>query len=278
MIAPEQQTIRDALLARAASETLIMGILNTTPDSFSDGGQFDAVETALAHAEQMQADGADMIDIGGESTRPGADPVPLQTERARTLPVIEALFAQHSAPLSIDTYKADMARDAVRAGAVLINDVTGLRGDGDMANAVAETGAAIVVTYNRGAIDPSISLVDDMRAFFDETFALTSTAGIPRDHIWLDPGVGFAKTLDQNFEAVRRIDMLLDYGRPILVGLSRKSFIGLTLDRPVDQRLAGTLAAHMRAVDKGARIVRAHDIAAHKDALAIMKRLDNTTE
>ncbi|MDJ0919560.1 MAG: dihydropteroate synthase [Henriciella sp.] len=271
---PAQSDRRDRLFAAARQKTLIMGILNTTPDSFSDGGQFNRTETALQQARKMVSEGADIIDIGGESTRPGATVISEDEELARVLPVIEALSSQSATPLSIDTYKAEVAQRAVEAGAVLINDISGMRRDPDMAQVVADTGAGIVITYNRGEIGEDIDLRSDMQSFFDRAFEQAAEARIPKANIWLDPGVGFAKTLTQNFDALRHMDVMLEYDCPVLVGLSRKSFIGLTLDRPVDERLPGTLAAHLFAVANGARVVRAHDVAAHRDALTIFEQLE----
>ncbi|MEO0550999.1 MAG: dihydropteroate synthase [Pseudomonadota bacterium] len=271
---PQQTQRRDQILERARQETLLMGVLNATPDSFSDGGQFDRLEAAMAQASKMIDEGADILDIGGESTRPGASLIPAEEELARTLPVIKALSKQTDVPISIDTYKAGVARQAVEAGAVIVNDISGLQRDPDMASVVADTDAVVVVTYNRGEADASINLHDDTKSFFDRIFEQAEQAGIPRSHIWLDPGVGFAKTLEQNFQILKMMDLLTAYDCPVLVGLSRKSFIGLTLDKPVDERLPGTLAAHLYSVAQGARIVRAHDIGAHRDALMIMERLE----
>ncbi|MEM9938598.1 MAG: dihydropteroate synthase [Pseudomonadota bacterium] len=271
---PQQTQRRDQILERARQETLLMGVLNATPDSFSDGGQFAQLETAMAQASKMIDEGADILDIGGESTRPGASVIPAEEELARTLPVIKTLSKQTDVPISIDTYKADVARQAVDAGAVIVNDISGLQRDPDMASVVADTDAVVVVTYNRGEADTSINLHDDAKSFFDRIFEQAEQAGIPRSHIWLDPGVGFAKTLEQNFQILKMMDLLTAYDCPVLVGLSRKSFIGLTLDKPVDERLPGTLAAHLYSVAQGARIVRAHDIGAHRDAVTIMERLE----
>ena len=268
-----RSSIRDDLLDTAQSRTLLMGILNTTPDSFSDGGQFNTTDIAVSHAQAMIAEGADIIDIGGESTRPGATIVSAEEEISRTEHIIRNLFSMGSPPLSIDTYKASVARRACEAGCVIINDVWGMTRDEDMARTVADTGSIVVVTYNRGQAEDSINLVDDAHHFFDHAFDTAARAGIPREHIWLDPGVGFSKTLAQNFEILRRLDVLCDYERPILVGLSRKSFIGLTLDRAVDQRLPGTLAANLAAMHRGAGILRVHDIAAHRDALIMHDKL-----
>ena len=265
---------RDALLARVKGAPAIMGILNVTPDSFSDGGRHNTLEAAEAQALQMLQQGANLIDVGGESTRPGATPVPAEEEMARVLPVIQHLSRRMDAPVSIDTVKADVARAAVEAGAVLINDVTGLTGDPEMAAAVAETGAAVVVTYHRGETDPGIDVVSDMLGFFDRAFDIAAREGIPRDRIWLDPGVGFAKTPEQNLKVIANLAALAPYGCPVLVGLSRKSFIGHVTGRPVGERLAGTLTAHLLALQQGARVLRVHDVAEHADMLRLWQAIE----
>jgi dihydropteroate synthase len=266
--------LRDEILARARAQVLIMGILNVTPDSFSDGGQFLDAPAAVAQAAAMADDGADILDVGGESTRPGADPVSADDEAARVLSVIPALCEDPTRIVSIDTYKASVARAAASAGAVIINDVWGLTRDDDMARAVADTASAVVVTYNRGKADASLNLVDDMRAFFDDAFAVAREAGIPREYVIVDPGVGFGKTWEQNFAVLSRLDVLLDFGVPVLVGVSRKSFIGKLLDREVGDRLIGSLAAGLASVQRGASILRVHDVAAHADALKMWTAIE----
>lgn len=263
------------MLHTAEKETLLMGILNTTPDSFSDGGEFVTTDRALEQAETLFADGADIIDIGGESTRPGAVPVSEEDERMRTLELVSILFDRGVGPISIDTYKAAIARDAAAAGAVLINDVWGMTRDDNMAATVAATQSAVVITYNRGEADPTVDIIDDMHQFFQRAFETARSVGIPNEHIWLDPGVGFSKTLEQNFEVLRRLDVVQSFDRPVLVGLSRKSIIGLTLDQPVDQRLAGTLGAHLAALQRGARILRVHDVREHADAIKMFNLIQN---
>lgn len=274
----KRNEIRDELLHRAEREVLLMGILNTTPDSFSDGGRFESADPALNHAKRMVEEGATIIDVGGESTRPGAEPVSEADERVRTIEIVSELADSSIGPVSIDTYKSVIAMEAAEAGAVLVNDISGMTRDVDMAQAVATTESAVVITYNRGIADRNINLVDDMNIFFRERFKVAEDAGIPSNHIWLDPGVGFSKTLEQNMEVIQRLDVLKDFGRPILVGLSRKSLIGLTLDRPVENRLAGTLGAHIAALEKGAGILRVHDVWEHADAMKmhafLMEKLD----
>lgn len=263
------RAIRDTVLSRAARGPLIMGILNVTPDSFSDGGQTVEPQAALARALEMSADGADIVDVGGESTRPGADFVSEAVELGRIEHVISSVCEATNAPVSVDTYKSGVAHAAAGAGAVIVNDVWGMTRDAGMASVVAETECALVVTYNRGATDEAINLVDDMRDFFDRALKTAAAAGIPRHHLILDPGLGFAKTYKQNYMALARLDVLQDYKLPILVGVSRKSFIGRLLNRTVDQRLAGTVAANLAALRSGATILRVHDVAAHRDAISV---------
>jgi dihydropteroate synthase len=266
--------LRDEILARAKDQVLLMGILNVTPDSFSDGGMFVDPRAALEQAEALDGAGADIIDVGGESTRPGAAPVSAEDETARVLAVIPGLCASYSRIVSIDTYKAEVARAAVEAGAVIINDVWGMTRDLGMAQVVAETESAVIVTYNRGDIQPDINIPDDMRDFFANAFAMAAAAGIPREHVILDPGVGFGKSWQQNFDVLARLDVLMDFGAPVLVGVSRKSFIGRLLRREVDDRLIGTLAAGLASVQRGATILRVHDVREHADALKMLKAID----
>lgn len=261
------------MLHAATVRPLIMGILNVTPDSFSDGGKYNHASAAITHAQKMVAAGADILDIGGESTRPGADVVSPEEELFRVISIIEQLVEKALAPISIDTYKARIAQQAANSGAVLINDISGLTRDPDMARTVVQTESAVVITYNRGETANSINLIDDTRAFFDQAFEQAANAGIPKAHIWLDPGIGFAKTQLQNFEILRRLDVLQDYGCPVLVGLSRKSFIDFLLDRPLDARLPGTLAANLFALHKGAKIFRVHDVREHNDAIKLQTSL-----
>lgn len=264
---------RDQLLEKVQHENLLMGVLNTTPDSFSDGGKFSCLENALRRARSMVRGGANIVDVGGESTRPGAARVSATEELIRVSDIIRKLVEDNLAPVSIDTYKARVARQAAHAGAVIINDVSGMTFDDAMADTVAETESIIVVTYNRAAVDEQIDIVDDARRFFERAFEKAHHANIPKRHIWLDPGIGFAKTLDQNFEILRRIDEICEYAHPVLVGVSRKSFIGNTLNRSVHARLPGTLAAGLAALNKGARVLRVHDVRAHKDAMKINQLL-----
>lgn len=244
-----------------------MGILNATPDSFSDGGLWEAVSDGISRAQQLEAEGCDVVDIGGESTRPGATPVPESEEIARVIPLLRALKEKTSMALSIDTYKAAVARQAVEAGAILVNDVWGLQRDPDMAAVIAETEAAVVVMHNRQETDPSLDIMDDVRRFLDKSLELAVTAGIPLSRIIVDPGVGFGKTPEQSMQCIHRLDELLQwYDLPVLLGLSRKRFIGHVLDKDVSDRLNGTLAANVIGLTRGARILRVHDVAEHVDA------------
>ncbi|MFC3131859.1 dihydropteroate synthase [Microbaculum marinum] len=259
--------------AGAARRTLIMGILNVTPDSFSDGGRFAAVDAAIAQARRMAAEGADILDIGGESTRPGYEPVDTATELARVLPVIEAVAPDLGVPLSIDTRKADVAAAVVAAGARMVNDVWGLQRDERLARVAAEAGVDVVAMHNRDEIDAAIDIVDDMRRFFDRTIAIARAAGIGDDRLVLDPGIGFGKTLAQNLVAVRRLPEIRALGFRVLLGVSRKSSIGRILDRPVGERLIGTVAMNVWAMRDNVDIIRVHDVAEHVDAMKIVDAL-----
>jgi dihydropteroate synthase len=270
-----RHTVRDDFLHKlSAGRVLIMGILNVTPDSFSDGGQHNGLAAAIEHAERMRLEGADIIDIGGESTRPGAAEVTADEEWRRVSGILASLAASSALPLSIDTYKASVAQKAAEAGAVIINDVWGLTRDPDLADVVADTGSLVVVTYNRGEADGSINLRDDMAGFFADTFREADAHAIPREHIILDPGVGFAKTYEQNFGVLAHLDVLADTGCPVLVGVSRKSFIGRLTERPADDRLIGTLAANLASVHRGASILRVHDVAEHREALTMLEAIE----
>jgi dihydropteroate synthase len=247
-----------------------MGILNVTPDSFSDGGRFDAVPTALAQARVMLAEGADIIDIGGESTRPGADEVSVAEELARVLPAIAALRADGiTAPISIDTYKAEVAERAIAAGATIINDVHGLQREPEVAAVAAEHGAPLVLMHWDKARDTSRDVMAEMARYFDTTLGIADKAGVERSRIVLDPGFGFAKSLSENYEILRRLPELVALGFPVLVGTSRKSMIGKLLDVPADERLAGTVATSVLGYTAGAHIFRVHDIRPNRDALRV---------
>jgi len=265
------ETKRDAILARMKAGPIVMGILNVTPDSFSDGGRYEAVGSAVAQAEAMVADGAAILDIGGESTRPGADKVDEPEELRRVIPVIEALADRVDVPISIDTYKANVARAAVGAGATIINDIWGLQGDPDMAAVAAETGAAVVAMYNRDTKDPDRDILSDMEAFFETTLQTAANIGINREYLILDPGVGFGKLPEQNLQAIAGLDRLKRFDLPVLLGTSRKSFIGKILhDAPVDQRLVGSLTTHLVGIQRGASVLRVHDVKEHVQMLKVL--------
>jgi dihydropteroate synthase len=260
---------RDGFLQAVGSRPLVMGILNVTPDSFSDGGRFQAPGAALAHARRMVAEGCDIIDIGGESTRPGAVAVAAEEELARIAPLLAELAQALRTPLSIDTYKATVAAKAIELGAVVVNDVWGLQKDPAMADTVAAAEAAVVIMHNRAEKDETLDIVADMRGFFDRSLALAAKAGIPRERIMLDPGVGFGKTARQNRDALARLSELKDYGLPLLVGLSRKSFLGSLVGDGLAAQPPGTIAASLAAAAAGASIFRVHDVAAHVTALKV---------
>jgi dihydropteroate synthase len=253
----------------------VMGVLNTTPDSFSDGGVFLEVAAALAHAEQMREEGADLIDVGGESTRPGARPVDADEELRRVLPVVEALGEAGRVPVSIDTSKAVVARAAIAAGAVFVNDVTALRGDPDMAAAVADAGTDVCLMHMRGEPrtmqdDPTYDdVVADVKSFLEERLDLAVREGIAEERIWLDPGIGFGKTLEHNLELLRRLDEIVAVGRPVVMGASRKRFLGLLTGKTETDRVAGTVAANVIAYERGAHMFRVHDVGPTRDALAV---------
>jgi dihydropteroate synthase len=263
---------RDQFLASVRQAPRLMGILNVTPDSFSDGGRHFDTGVAVARARAMVCEGAAIVDIGGESTRPGHRPVSEAEELRRIVPVLEAL-ADLDAPISIDTAKAAVAREAARLGACVINDIWGLQRDPGMADAVAETGSAVVIMHNRDEVDPAIDILDDVERFFERSLNLAAAAGVPFSRILLDPGVGFGKTPEQNHSCIFNLDRFLGFGAPILVGLSRKSFLGRILGVEVDRRLAGTLAANTIALMRGASVLRVHDVAENRDALAVFAAL-----
>lgn len=238
----------------------VMGILNVTPDSFSDGGLWTERDAALRQAGRMAAEGAAIIDIGGESTRPGHTPVSAEDEAARVLPIVEAVKRETGLPVSIDTYKAEVARTALEAGADMVNDIWGLRRDGgEMAALIAGTGAACCLMHNRERAEYA-DFMADMLSDLRETLAIADRAGIARSSIVLDPGIGFGKTYEQNLIAMNRLDELLAFGCPVLLAASRKSVIGLTLDLPADERMEGTIATTVAGVLRGAAFVRVHDV------------------
>lgn len=256
-----------------SGKTYIMGILNVTPDSFSDGGKWNQMDAALRHVEDMLAEGMDIVDIGGESTRPGYTLIPDQEEIDRVVPIIEAIKARFDVPISLDTYKSAVAKAGLSAGADLINDIWGLKYDPDMARVIAEAGAPSCLMHNRKAQDYREffpDMLDDLR----ETLAIAEEAGIARDTIILDPGVGFAKSLENNLECVRRLpELIAAFNLPVLLGTSRKSMIGLTLNLPADQRVEGTVATSVMAAMAGCMFVRVHDVQANARAVKMTEAI-----
>ena len=254
------------------NHTYIMGILNTTPDSFSDGGKYTSLDSALFHAEEMIREGADILDIGGESTRPGHTQITDEEEISRTAPVIEAIHQRFDIPISIDTYKSRVARAALEAGADLVNDIWGLQYDPEMGPVIRKYQASCCLMHNRREADYQDffpDFLEDMRG----CIRTADAAGIPRDRIILDPGVGFGKTYEMNLAVIDHLELLHELGLPVLLGTSRKSVIGLTLDLPADQREEGTLVTTVYAVQKGCAFVRVHDIEKNKRAIRMTQAL-----
>lgn len=247
----------------------VMGILNVTPDSFSDGGRFQAVEIAASHARAMAEEGADVIDIGGESTRPGYQAVDADEEIRRVVPAIRAVTTAIDTPVSIDTMKAKVAAAALEAGAAIVNDVWGLQRDPDIARVAAEHGAPVVVMHHRTEVDPALDIVEDMKRFLSRSIEIAQKAGIPDHAIALDPGVGFGKTVEQNLTAIKRVDALAAMGFPVLLGTSRKSLIGHIIQRTPAERVFGTVATSVLGWAAGAVMFRVHDVRANRDALLV---------
>jgi len=278
--------IRQWQLARRSlaygERTLVMGVLNVTPDSFSDGGQFFSPERAVAHAEQTINEGADLIDIGGESTRPGSEFVAEEEELRRVIPVIERLAGISSVPISIDTTKSSVARAALGAGAEIVNDISGLRFDPQIADEVANAKAGLILMHSRGTpktmqqLPPADNLLKEVIDGLRESVSLTQQRGVASQSIAIDPGIGFGKTAEQNLELIANLDQIARAleNFPIMIGASRKSFIGKLLDSaPADQRLYGTIASTVVAAMNGAHIVRVHDVKAAVDAVRIVEAI-----
>ena len=261
------------------SYTLIMGILNMTPDSFSDGGQFKSHNKAIDHALKMVEEGANIIDIGGESTRPGAEAVQLEEELIRTIPIIEAIRLKSDCLMSIDTYKSKVAKAALSAGADMVNDISGLTFDYNMASLVSERNVPVIIMHIKGKPgdmqkNPNYdNLIKEIKVFFEVQIAIAKKAGIDSGNIILDPGIGFGKRLEDNFEIIRELGQISTMGYPVLLGPSRKSFIGFTLDLSIEERIEGTLASITAGVINGARIVRVHDIRATRRTLTITEKI-----
>lgn len=254
------------------NKTYIMGILNVTPDSFSDGGKWSEMDKALRHVEEMIADGADLIDVGGESTRPGHTPVSAEEEAERVTPVVEAICTRFDIPVSVDSYKACVAEAALKAGAALVNDVWGLKYDPEMAGVIARYKAPCCLMHNKEKAEYDNFLVDMLHET-QECVNLARKAGIAKDKIILDPGIGFGKTYEMNLEAIRRLELFHELGYPVLLGTSRKSTIGRALDLPVTERVEGTLATTVIGVMKGCAFVRVHDVKENKRAVQMTEAI-----
>jgi dihydropteroate synthase len=254
----------------------VMGVINVTPDSFSDGGLYLDVDAAVAHGEELLEEGAAIIDVGGESMRPGAEPVPEAEELERAVPVVERLAVGAGATVSIDTRKAAVAEAALQAGARMVNDVLAFRHAPEMAGIVASAGATCCLMHMLGK-DPRTmqdhpvydDVVSDVKAFLEERLAFAVAEGVPEERVWLDPGIGFGKTIDHNLELLRRLDEIVAIGRPVVIGTSRKSFIGRITGRDPAERAAGTTATNVIALERGASVFRVHDVREAVDALAV---------
>ena len=263
-------------------ETGIMGIINVTPDSFSDGGKYANVEAAVMRAKQMVADGADIIDIGGESSRPGAEPISANEECRRVVPVVQALAEQFQIPISVDTYKAEVAYEALSAGACVINDITALHGDPNMCQILADAQAGVILMHMQGV--PATmqkaptyqNVVVEVHAWLTEVASQAVDRGIDSSRIMIDPGIGFGKTLDHNLEILRHLMQFRGIGHPLLVGVSRKKFIGQILDLPVHQREEGTAATVAWSIINGANVVRVHDVAKMKQVAQVIDAICQT--
>ena len=277
---PAQKPARDALSALLSlGRPLVMGILNVTPDSFSDGGRFIDPAKAVAHAGIMSQQGADILDIGAESTRPygGATPVSAQDEMARLSPVLPAVL-KFGLPVSIDTIKASVAAWALDQGAGVVNDVWGLQRDPAMAPLVAERGVPVIIMHNREAADANIDIIAEVTAFFARSLEIAERTGIARENIVLDPGIGFGKTPEQSIACIARLAAFKRFGLPLLVGASRKRFINSVTPSSPDERLGGSIASHLMAVNNGASIVRAHDVAETVQALRVAAAIGRAKE
>ncbi len=265
------------------TRTYVMGILNVTPDSFSDGGKWNSMDRAMKHVEEMLAEGMDILDIGGESTRPGADyGMPAEEELNRVMPYIEAVKARFDVPISLDTYKSRVAEAGIAVGVDLINDIWGLKWDARMAQVIADHGVACCLMHNRRAVEQDSSVdnpygyenfLEDVAADLAESAELARRAGIGEDRIILDPGVGFAKSYEQNLIIINHLEALQALGYPVLLGTSRKSVVGLTLDVPVEERLEGTLATTVIGVLKGCSFVRVHDVKENVRAIRMVRAI-----
>ncbi len=268
--APDNVLTQLLAKVRPLARPLVMGVLNVTPDSFSDGGQYLQPPAAIEHARRLVAEGADIIDVGAESTRPygGMRPVSPDEERARLEPILPAV-ATIGIPVSIDTIKASVAAWALESGASIVNDVWGLQRDADMARVIAAHGAPVVIMHNRESADPHLDIIAEVDEFFSRSLEIAWTAGIARDRIVLDPGIGFGKTPEQSMTCIAKLEKFRGFGLPLLVGASRKRFIASVMPAKPAERLGGSLAAHLIAAENGAAIIRTHDVAPTLQALAV---------
>jgi len=260
------------------AETFVMGILNVTPDSFSDGGKFNNVEAAIEQAKKMVADGAKIIDVGGESTRPGYERISDEDEIARIVPVIQALVAKVPAIISVDTYKANVARAAIEAGAHIINDIWGAKAEPEIAQVAADLNVPIILMHNRENTNYGIDFWMTAKSDLEKSISIARNAGVPDNHIILDPGIGFAKTTAQNIEMMQHLDELVAMGYPVLLATSRKSMIGNVLKLPVEERIEGTGATVVYGIEKGCHMIRVHDVkemtrATHMADILVGKRI-----
>ena len=276
---PDRDWIFPGFHWKPADRPRLMGILNVTPDSFSDGGKYSEVQTAVDHALRLVAEGADILDIGGESTRPGAAPVTLDDELRRTIPVIEAIVSKTSVPISIDTYKAEVARQALMAGAKIVNDISGLTFDDNMLNVCLDHPCGVVCMHIRGTPqtmqhDPRYdNVVEDLFDHFSTRIAELERAGLPRERVVIDPGIGFGKTAEHNVAILSHIARFHELGRPVLIGHSRKRFLQKVLGRPLEERSLGTVGVSIALAQQGVDYLRVHEVAATKDAIAAWKAI-----
>lgn len=257
---------------KIGERTFVMGILNITPDSFSDGGKFNEVELAVNRAKQMVEEGADIIDIGGESTKPGAVFVSEEEEIDRVVPIIKAIKKAMDVTISIDTYKSKTAEEAIKAGADIINDVWGFKKDNNMAKVAKEYGVPCILMHNRNDI-PYKDLMKDVVSDLEESIKIALDAGVKKENIILDPGIGFAKTYEENLMVMNNLEVIVDMGYPVLLGTSRKSMIGLTLDLQANERVEGTLATTVMGIMKGCHLIRVHDVLENKRACVMTDKI-----
>lgn len=278
-VKPPALTLPDGRSLALGAAPLLMGIVNMTPDSFSDGGLLADAPAAIAHGLALVAQGAAIVDVGGESTRPGHTRIDAATELARALPVVAGLRAAASVPISIDTWKSQVAQAALAAGASIVNDVWGCQRDPAIAEIAARFGAPMILMHNRETIDAGIDIVTDALRFLERSIAIATAAGVRREQLVVDPGIGFGKSPEQNLQIIRELARLRELGCPILLGASRKSTIGkITGQQVAAERVAGSIAAHLYGVSQGAAIIRAHDIAPHTQALQVWSAIIGTAE